>query len=286
MPKSGGESTGDPRSLFESHLAEIERIVGWIARRSCLSGDDAEEFGSWVNLKLMEEDFRILRRHSGRSNLETYLVVVIQNLARDYRTSLWGRWRPSAAAERRGVVAVELETLMYRDGFSLDEATEMLRRHHGARESAVEIADIAGELTPRARPLLEGGEAVAEVSAPERSDAALMRSQAEIDMSEARRALNDSLAELDREDRLILLMHYESGLTLAAISRALDIKQRRLYTRRDASLRALEAGLERRGLDPERTLEALRWSEDAGGGVDFQLSRPSNLGEGEGTGVE
>ncbi len=280
MSEPGQPDAGvDPRELFESHLGEIERIVGWIARRACLVGDDAEEFRSWVHVKLMENDFRVLRSHSGRSTLGTYLAVVVQNLARDFKSKRWGRWRPSAAAERRGVTAVQLETLLYRDGFSLSEATEMLRRHHGVRMSAGEIGALAAELPQRSRPATEGGEAVETAPAADRADEAALRAEARARLAEARRALSDALAELDSEDRLILRMHYERGLTIAAIAAALGLVQRRLYTRREASLRSLRAGLEKRGLEPALTLEALRWSDREGRGLDFRDSGPSNPNE-------
>ncbi len=253
----------DPRALFEGSLEEIERIVTWIARRACLRGDDAEEFRSWVHLKLMEDDFGVLRSHSGRSSLATYLAAVVHNLARDFKSKRWGRWRPSAAAERLGVTAVRLETLLHRDGFPLSEATEMLQRHHGVRLSAAEMADLAERIPQPARLVVESGDRVDGAAGSERSDEGLLRSEGVATLEEARRALGESLAELDVEDRLILRMHYESGLTLAAVAASLGLNQRRLYTRRDASLRALRGGLERRGLDAAEVLSALEWSGDA-----------------------
>ncbi len=280
----------DLRSLFERSLDEIERIVAWISYRTCLRGDDAEEFRSWVHLKLMEDDFGILRRHSGRSSLATYLTAVIHNLARDFRSKRWGRWRPSAAAERLGVVAVQLETLLHRDGFSLGVATEMLQRHHGVRLSAVEIAALAERLPQAVKASVEGDERLESVPAHDRSDEGLLRSEGMATLEETRRALRESLAELDVEDRLILRMHYESGLTLAAVAAALGLRQRRLYTRRDASLRTLRAGLERRGLDAAEILAALHWSGDEGD-FDFEAapaeapdSGPSNSNEPTGSG--
>ncbi len=255
--------SGDPfRSLYEDHLDEIERVVSWIARRSCLVGDDAEEFRSWVHVKLIDRDFHILRRHAGRGSLATYLVAVVQNLARDYKARHWGRWRPSAAAERLGVTAVQLETMIERDGFSLDIATEMLQRHHGVRMSAIEIASLAEKLPRRESYALEGGERVESVAGPERAEEGLMRSEGEATMDQARAALHECLAEFDLEERLMLRMHYESGLTVAAIAATLGIQQRQLYTRRERCLRALKARLEQRGLDSQAVLDALRWTQD------------------------
>ena len=98
------------QALFVESLDQIDRAVSWVSRRFCFTGDDSDEFRSWVHEKLIEDDYRVLREFTGRSKLATFLVAVIQNLARDYRSREWGRWRPSAAAERLGLVAVQLET--------------------------------------------------------------------------------------------------------------------------------------------------------------------------------
>ena len=254
----GGES---PRELFERYLERIERVVSWITRRFCMVPDDAEEFRSFVHLKLIEDDYRVLRSFSGRSGMATYLTSVIQNLARDYRMSRWGRWRPTAMAERLGLVAVQLETLVDRDGFSLDEAIEMLRANHGVRLSRLELTELAARLPPRVRLRFEGGAAVAAAVASGRADQAATGTERQETLDRAGRALAGALAELDVEDRVILKMHYHSGLTIAAIAVALGLDQRRLYSRRDRCRRRLRASLEERGLQAARVFEALDWPE-------------------------
>jgi hypothetical protein len=94
-------------------------------------------------------------------------------------------------------------------------------------------------------------------------------------MDQARRALQECLAELDLEERLVLRMHYESGLTLAAIASTLGMRLRQLYTRRDRFLRTLRASLERRGLNSQDVLAALRRTED-GRQLDFQVRSPED----------
>jgi len=84
--------------LLEQHFPlicqELSRL-GWL---SGLPEDEAEEFRSWALLKLVENDYRILASWQSRSSFSTFLRVVLVNLMKDYRTHLWGRWRPSAAA--------------------------------------------------------------------------------------------------------------------------------------------------------------------------------------------
>jgi len=70
---------------IESLLPAVARIVGFIRRRNRLSPDEAEEFDSFVKLKLVERSDSILNGFRGRSTLETYLSVVVQRLFLDFR---------------------------------------------------------------------------------------------------------------------------------------------------------------------------------------------------------
>src|SRR6266498_2338556 len=79
-------------ALFLSQLGWIERVVAAICRRHGLARDDAEDFASWTTLKLIENDYAVLRKFRGESAVTTYLAVVIAMLFRDYRTHRWGRW--------------------------------------------------------------------------------------------------------------------------------------------------------------------------------------------------
>lgn len=259
-PRDGGAAAA-PQELFERYLEQIEKVASWVSRRFCMSRDDAEEFRSWVHLKLIEDDYRVLRSFSGRSGMATYLTSVIQNLARDYRMSRWGRWRPTAAAERLGLVAVQLETLIDRDGFSLDEAMEMLRSNHGVRMSRLELVDLAAKLPPRVRLRFGGDDEIATAESTARADQGVKETERLAILERARRVLAGALAELDVEDRLILKMHYQSGLTISAIAAVLDLDQRGLYTRRDRCRRQLKASLEKRGVGAAELLEALGWAE-------------------------
>ncbi|TMB53967.1 MAG: sigma-70 family RNA polymerase sigma factor, partial [Chloroflexi bacterium] len=72
--------------LFLSELALIERVIAWVCARRCLRGAEAEDFGSTVKLRLIENDYEILGRFEGRSSLKTYMTVVVHRLYLDYQT--------------------------------------------------------------------------------------------------------------------------------------------------------------------------------------------------------
>src|ERR1043165_1810764 len=71
-------------------------------RRYRMTREAAEDFESWALLRLVENDYRILRLFRGDSSLKTYLTVVIRTLHREFRAEHWGRYRPSAAARHAG----------------------------------------------------------------------------------------------------------------------------------------------------------------------------------------
>ena len=259
-PSSAGERCAqleDPRATFEGSLGDIDRIIGSAARRLALRPDERDDFKSWVHLRLIEDDYAVIRKFGGRSSLATFLTAVVQNLARDYRIKHWGRWRPSAAAEREGTAAVLLEIHLERDGRTLDEAIESLRSNHGVRMGRVELTELAGRLSRRVRPRLEGGERVDSLAGGAPADERVVEGERAMTLSRAEEVLARSLAGLEVTDRLVLRMHYQSGLRISAIARALGLEQRQLYTRRDRSLRALRRGLDEAGLPSVDLLEAL-----------------------------
>ena len=96
----------DYQRLLLDHLDLINQIVRTVGRRRHLSATEQEDFASFVHLRLVDDDYAILRKFQNRSTLWTYLAAVIERLSLDFCAEKWGRWRPSAMAERLGPVAV------------------------------------------------------------------------------------------------------------------------------------------------------------------------------------
>lgn len=265
------EPSADPRSPYEIHLDLIEGVIGWIARRRCLSEDEGEDFSSWVRVRLLEDDCAVLRKFQARSSFRTYLVTVVQNLFRDYRIAKWGKFRPSAQARRLGTTAIRLEILMVRDGIPFEEAAEILRRNHGVEESTAELARLAGKLparVPTRSPSGAGDEEVlaslsesAEATRPAGPEERLRERERTETQERVQTGLRSALRALEPEDRLILKMHFEDGFTVAAVARTLGLEQKPLYRRIGRSLGTLRAELEARGVDAEAATDLLGWTE-------------------------
>jgi RNA polymerase sigma factor (sigma-70 family) len=240
-------------SQFLASLPEIERVSRFVARRHRLSLSEADDFCSEVNLAIIRADYAVLASFQGRSSLRTYLATVIQRLFLDYRRRLWGKWRPSAEARRRGPLALRLEILLYRDGLSLDEALETMRTNFACEESREALADLAQGLPPRngRRPAVEGADGMAALAAGE-----LSSPEAQIEGADtALRVqvfIDEAMEALAPQDRIVLRLRFEDEVSVADIARTLHLDQKRLYRRIDEILARFRTSLEGKGI---------RWTE-------------------------
>src|SRR5438270_2604031 len=126
IPDQRGAATLEPSDLLTANLAIVRRTVAFVCRRYRLDFQDAEEFAAIVNLKLVENDYAILRKYEERCGFATFISVVLQRMALDFRIHNWGKWHGSAEAKRIGPLAVHLERLLHRDDRTLDEALVVL----------------------------------------------------------------------------------------------------------------------------------------------------------------
>jgi RNA polymerase sigma factor (sigma-70 family) len=250
LPALSGEA------LFLSQLAVIERVISFVSSRHHLPGVDADDFSSHVKLKIIEDDYAILRKFQGRSSLRTYLTVVVQRLFLDYRISAWGKWRPSAEAVRCGEVAVLLERLMGRDGYAFEEACELLETNHQVTMPRAQLEAIAGRLPARLRRRFESDEALAQMPAatPPPGDV-LEEQERTVTAARVGAALTAAAAALDDQDRLIVALRFEDGRSVVDIAKMLRLDQKSLYRRLDRVMKALRAELEARGVEATAALE-------------------------------
>jgi RNA polymerase sigma factor (sigma-70 family) len=249
--------------FFLSQLACIERVISWVCVRRGLRGADADDFRSMVKLRLIQNDYEILERFEHRSTLSTYLSAVINNLYRDYRTQRFGRWRTSAEARRLGRVAVLLESLLYRDGLTFDEAVGVLRTDFQVDLGRDAIYELSLKLPPRCRRRARG-DSDPEPPEPESGNGLSAVEHAERQAAAHRilLALRRALGRLAAADRIILRLHYEDGLTVADVARVRGESQKALYRRRDALLERLREDLEADGVclqDVRELFSTLDW---------------------------
>ncbi len=240
----------NPRDLFETNLGTIERVIAIVCRRARLFGPDAEDFASEVRLALIENDYEILAKYEGRSSLDTFLTVVIQRLLSDARTRAKGRWHASTEAQRLGPIAVQLETLVRRDGRSLDEALPHIRAADPniTRDELAAMLERLPERTGRPRPVDLDAVGFA-IAGGESADARVMSSDRQRVSNITGSKVREVLGTLPAEDRLLIRLRFASDMTIADISRMMRLPQRPLYRRLDSLMTRLRGALAEAGID-------------------------------------
>jgi len=241
----------DPSAVYLEHLDRINRVADSLCARHGIRGADAEDFASEVRLRLLQDDYSVLRKYRGASTLPTFLTVVIGNLFRDYRIKRWGKWRPSAAAKRLGLTAVLLETAVYRDGRSFDEACRGLQENGRVNVDTAELRRIMTELPRRTRAREEGEASLDSVATPEQADGHALENERSKQARTAESALRRAVARLDPEDQLIITMRFLEAISIADIARGLGLEQKPLYPRIKRLLGSLASQLASEGIGPE-----------------------------------
>jgi RNA polymerase sigma factor for flagellar operon FliA len=249
--------------LLLGHLAWIDKASATLCRRSGMSPRDAEEFASWARLRLIEDDYSILRKFRNESKFSTYLTVVLTMLFRDFRVHQWGRWRPSAVAQRLGNVAIALETLVYRDGMPLDQAVKVLQVNCRVELTERELRGLFSRLPRRTpvRPTEVGPTPLDSAESNEHADTDVLADEASQHKAAIDIAVTSALACLRPEDQLILRLRFWEGLGIADISRALGLPQKPLYRHVDRVLHDLKTRLQAAGVSAEEARSILAEAE-------------------------
>lgn len=238
----------NPENTYLSHLASIERIAAFVARRGHLNAEESAEFVQIVRVRLFEDDYAIIRKFQGRSSFTTYLTTVIVRLFHQRRVEQWGRWRPSAEAKRLGDTAITLERLLTRDGYTLSEAVGALTTREGAGVTAAELDAVYVRLPPRhSRPVLVSDDGLTDaVAAEDEGDpfGARDRERAARLMAQT---VDTVLATFSPEDRVILQMRFWHGRKVADIARMLHLDSKKTYKRLEKLFAALRRALETEG---------------------------------------
>lgn len=232
----------EPSELLLRNLPEIERIITSICRRKGMDSDATEEFAAEVKLRLVEDDYAIIRAFQNRSSFNAYIAAVIRRLLLDQRNREWGKWRTSAEALRLGELCVALERALYRDGHSIDEAETLLApKFPGITVAQLEELVIRLPVRmPRRKVDLQEAESL---PAPEQEIDPVHRDTAR----RLSRAVACFIDRLPEEDQLLLHLRFHVALTVAEIARALQVEQPPLYPRLYKLFALLRAELEKGG---------------------------------------
>lgn len=239
--------------------------------------DDAEEFGSVVKLKLIENDYAILKSYEGRSSFATFISIVVQRMAIDYQIHEWGKWHASAEAKRLGPLAIEVERLIHREGRTIEEAATILREN---RESVEQLAARLPARAPRRRDVaIEEAESAA-ITRPADAEDLVFAGERRRTSEKVSAIVSALLSRVPDDEQLVLQLRFEGGMTVAQISRALQIDQKVTYRRIERRMRELKEELLRAGVDSRDVLDLIGRDEAAlRFGFGKQEPRPSIPGD-------
>ena len=244
--------------MYLDSIPLIEEIVAFVCRKSRFAPADCEDFLQEVHLKLIEDDYRVLRECSG-ANLRSYLKVVISRASLDRRNHMWGKYRDGTEAKRLGRAALLLERLLERDRLNYEEARQYLRINEKIELTDEEFDVIRVKLPPKLHRQFVAVDPLYDVaaSAPTPEEAlqakAAAQKQAGILTMVAKR-----VSELSSERQLLLKLLFEEGLKVSEIARARRVAQKPLYAERDRALRWLRERLEEDGISKEELQEIFR----------------------------
>ena len=243
---------------FVSLYSPLIRHV--VARHEC-ERDRADECFEYICEALSDDGFRRLRsfRPDGPARFRTWLMAVVANLCRDWRRRQRGRFRPVRSVLRLPELDQQIFRHIFANGMSRKECvetlaprfptlTEDLVAETSARLFALLTPQQRWQLSARPRDLArtapdpehedddEAWQPVAPGPGPDEQAAVLQEHQ----------QLKDALARLVPEQRLLLRLRYEQGLTLAEVARLTrepDIfrANRRIHAALDALARLMGA---------------------------------------------
>jgi RNA polymerase sigma factor (sigma-70 family) len=244
--------------MLLDNMTTVRQVVAVVAKRHGMSWEEAEDLTSLAYLKIISDDYAVLRRFRGDSSLRTYLTVVIQRVYVDHRNAQFGKWRPTAKAQRHGAIGVLFERLIVRDGLTFDEACTTLESRGSEDIGREALASIHVGACKHRRPQFTTDDELVTVATTERTpDHELIATEDSRFLAQATAALRDAVELLPARDRLIVALKFCKGMTVAEIARTLGIEQKPLYKRLPRLIKQLRRTLEANGIGGESVLAAL-----------------------------
>jgi RNA polymerase sigma factor (sigma-70 family) len=247
----------DPVSFLTGSYQKVESIIRAVCFRNRLKPEETEEFASEVKLRLVEEDYRILRVFTGKSSIETYLTTVVANMVRDMIRERDGRWRPSEEAKRLGEVAERIEELIYRFRYPFHEAHQILTTNFGFTISEKDARDIYFKLKIReGRPV--------SVSTDEEFHDGRGTPETEMIASEQNlleqrigNIIDVLRGQLSATDRLMLKMAFEDNLKLTVVAEQLHLTRADVDRRIREILTIFKRGILQQGINYNEVRELI-----------------------------
>lgn len=243
--------------LVSRGLELVHRLVRSLCRRQGLRPEEGEELEAEVQLKLIENDHRILRQCADPDRLPSYLGFVVTSTWHDGLRKVQGRTkRPSSKARELGPVGEKLEKMLGQ-GETVDGAYLRLKPEFPDLDRE-DLEELAGKVKPKEGRRREGEERIGTLESPEPGgEERLERREGQSLKRRALALVAQHLDELPDEDRRLLVRACAGGVKVSRIARSLGLEQKPLYRRIDKRLAELRRTLEEAGVRWENLREVL-----------------------------
>lgn len=227
-------STRTADSAWVEFLERYSPLIRRVIARNVSDSEQAAECLAFVSASLSDDSFRRLHRFrfDGPARFETWLMAVVANLCHDWRRRQQGRWRAPRSVSRLPELEQHVYHHIFVRGASRGEcAASLAPRYPEVSEATIAAisARLFGLLSPeqrwhastrfhaRRQPAhggsSDGEDPVLRVADPAQGPEELAAG------TEQQRQLQDALSRLPPEQRLLLRLRYEQGLTLDEVAR-------------------------------------------------------------------
>lgn len=250
-------------TFLQDHVDTVYRSVG----RACSDDETARDVAAEVLTRLHDGWPDTVRRYEQqgrgkRCRFDTWLAVVVRNLAIDVLRSWHGRRMLPRSVSRRPRWHQSLYRLVYWEGRSVAEAYEVLVTGEEFEGSLAEVADTIHDLhatlpassrlpLPRVVslevPAAAGDEEGTTMELPDTTAPDAESGQVADD---ARTRLSGIMSRLDPNERLLLRMYFLEGVGAAELVQVVGVRSRsQVYTKVHGLLDRLRKALRDEGLD-------------------------------------
>jgi RNA polymerase sigma factor (sigma-70 family) len=250
--------------LFEENLARINYVIDRILSKRDQNPDEAAEIRAIVYEKLLENNCRILSSYDGKEISNSYFMVVINNLVKDYYRSKYGRWRSSTKSKTLGETAIILEELLFNRNLSLENAFEEISTQHVNRGKTPPtreyLTSLATQLKPRQRLVTfnPGDEVLNNLAVTSQTaEEKLIIKELSQKKKKLDHILENLRSELSDEVHLVLKLYFESNHKISAIARGLGRQRHQVERLINNTLSKFRRLIEKQGFTQDEILEII-----------------------------
>jgi DNA-directed RNA polymerase specialized sigma24 family protein len=253
----------DPKEALALYWKTVEELVARSQIRLRAEPEEADTVESRVKEKLFKNDCEIVRRFRHESSFRSYLNIIVQRTFADLQVERFGKWHYSAVARSLGSLAMDLERMIYREGYAPIEAIAALLTSHPETSQAKLESLLAMLPVKQRRAVRVTVEDVAEML-PAIDPDILMITGARFRLSEkVATVIGQFIAGLEDIDRLLLQLLFESDLQISRIAVILQREQKALYRRRDELFNKLRKELKKAGIERQDAADLYGYISDS-----------------------